>query len=109
MAQVTGRLSAVERGLLATRMAALRATLDPAVTIQNWHSLGILDFVTTINKVCIVLTHSRHGWHCTHHGHVMLDMNSPSKPLIQQVHWRQCDTDIDILGLLLSTGCWVYG
>jgi hypothetical protein len=51
----------VERGLLATRMAALRATLDPAVTIQNWHSLGILDFVATINKVCIILIPLRHG------------------------------------------------
>ena len=50
-AQVTGKLNAVERGLLATRVAKLRATLDPALTIQNWHSLGILDFVASVNKV----------------------------------------------------------
>ncbi|KAK9825454.1 hypothetical protein WJX81_002895 [Elliptochloris bilobata] len=46
---VTGKLNAVERGLLATRVAKLRATLDPALTIQNWHSLVILDFVATVN------------------------------------------------------------
>ena len=49
--QVTGKLNAVERGLLSTRVAKLRATLDPALTIQNWHSLGILDFVASVNKV----------------------------------------------------------
>ena len=48
---MTGKLNAVERGLLATRVAKLRATLDPALTIQNWHSLGILDFVASVNKV----------------------------------------------------------
>ena len=48
---MTGKLNAVERGLLATRVAKLRETLDPALTIQNWHSLGILDFVATVNKV----------------------------------------------------------
>ena len=51
LVQVTGKLNAVERGLLATRVAKLRATLDPALTIQNWHSLGILDFVASVNKV----------------------------------------------------------
>lgn len=48
---MTGKLNAVERGLLATRVAKLRATLDPALTIQNWHSLGILDFVASGSKV----------------------------------------------------------
>lgn len=48
---MTGKLNAVERGLLATRVAKLRETLDPALAIQNWHSLGILDFVATVNKV----------------------------------------------------------
>ena len=48
---MTGKLNAVERGLLATRVAKLRGTLDPALTNQNWHSLGILDFVAIVNKV----------------------------------------------------------
>ena len=52
---MTGKLNAVERGLLATRVAKLRETLDPALAIQNWHSLGILDFVATVNKVRLVV------------------------------------------------------
>jgi len=62
----------VERGLLATRMAALRATLDPAVTIQNWHSLGILDFVATINKVASSPPVCAVGRHRMHHDHMIL-------------------------------------
>ena len=67
--QVTGKLNAVERGLLATRMAKLRATLDPALAIQNWHSLGILDFVAAVNKVprshlTTSLLHNAGSQHC---------------------------------------------
>jgi len=42
------------------------------VTIQNWHSLGILDFVATINKVASSPPVCAVGRHRMHHDHMIL-------------------------------------
>ena len=49
--QVTESLQTLEQHLLSTQLATLRRALAPGFLPLNWHSLGIPEFTTSIDKV----------------------------------------------------------
>jgi len=49
--QVLKELTPIEHSLLTFQLEKLHKTLLPGITVLNWHSLGVPEFVTSVRKV----------------------------------------------------------